>query len=294
MRAALVGVFVGLFIVASGTPAATQQKRRLMGNISSPQQIPIQSLSAPPSTPPDADDGTNYYLWLDEATKRINAQAEDGSSLASPTLDTTYADVASNATVLINTAGRFDTTLSDQLPNPLVTYGGAGILGVRWPDTATRPSRVGSAMVVHELQAETARDGTTPVERSRLEMAQVDHVPVDGLGLSINMNLTSAQLFFQNDAPARFILTRLVVRDSDQDLSAFAGLVSVGTNSPTFDNWIAGAALTALVDGDSATILVPPGRIVILNPGDSFTWKNSTAFGSACHVRVDVWGYYVD
>ncbi len=224
----------------------------------------------------------------DPVTNRIKIFEYGGDKRQLPTFAAGFADIFASCLPVLDQDGNFNTTPLPSTAQPLVDLAGFPI-AIRWPQGNVR---VGDVPLVSGAIGETAPDGSTAVDRAVITMTGVEQLVAEGVPL--NLNTTAAQSLYFNDTPRRFILTKLVPRDSTEDLSAFAGLLSVGTNGSAYTNWVAGKLLHDLVDGDSATVLVPDGRIVILNNGDEHKMKLSSAYGSAATAKVDVFGYYVN
>jgi len=112
---------------------------------------------------------------------------------------------------------------------------------------------------------------------------------------TIDATATGATTIFTTDPESRsrkFIVTRAVIRLVNVNTLTIPPIISIGTNSSTYNNIIAATTLTsALTDTQFQGTILAAAPVVA--SGTAIKVNVSTgATATACTFAVDLWGYY--
>lgn len=284
MKSTVMAALAAAFLVCSLASPATSQKKP-MGSTHHPQIIAIQGTDTAPETPPNTDEGIDYYVWFNQLTQRLSFLDENAVSYELPTMDPdeNYAQ----ALLMLNEEGRLATTPNFASAWPLVQTQNFPT-GIRLPQGPSGNVRVGDVMTVTGIVSETARDEVTSVDRAVLSWGQAE-LRVTNDPFTADLNTTHVQNAWFNDSGRDFFVTKIVFkRPSTAITTAQFGL---GTNASASDV-LSHDAYPSLALTNSYVVVQPTFGAVLVPDSTFLKFKCSIAEGSAATVEVDVFGYY--
>lgn len=226
-----------------------------------------------------------FAILYNPVTNRIVIIGDDDGKREIPAFSAAhFTALASSFIPVINQDGDIDSTYVETTSNPLIDIGVSLPQGVRWPvDNA----QTGLVMGVTGMVNETARDGTTSVDRAALGWLTVSHRVEDAIYVG-NMNTGTKQDMFLPGSGETWIIDRVEVSGASTSLTTVE--FSMGQNANA-DDWISSSGYVELVDNTVSTTLLPKkGKKVVTN-ASAFGLKCNVLQGAAATLNFEIFGH---
>lgn len=228
-----------------------------------------------------------FAIFYNPVTNRIVILGDDDGKKEIPAFSAAHFAAAGSSFIpLINQDGDMDTTYLETTANPLIDIGISFPQAIRWPaDNA----KVGDILGVGGIISETARDGTTSVNRATLEWSTVSHRVENSVYVG-DMNVGTKQNMFLPASGETWIVDWVEVSGASTSLTTVQ--FSMGQNANA-DDWVATDSYTELVDNTVSTTIYPKkGKKVVTN-ASAFGIKCTMVQGAAATLNFEIFGHRI-